>query len=165
MNYAKLERKIDEPTHPFCTFYLDGERFAVPTVQVREVHTQTSFTPVPHTPAEVLGFVNLRSRLYLVVDARQLVGKGPAELTVDSRLVLLKNDVCESLGLLVDRVGDIVNLADSQLEKAPDLEGGATGVVVGVGKLQSELVTLLNPRAIAPTIESSIKKSSTRMSL
>jgi purine-binding chemotaxis protein CheW len=155
----------DANTHPFCTFTLAGERFAIPTVQVREVHTQTTFAPVPHTPAEVLGFVNLRSRLYLVVDARRLVGKPPADPTGDSRLVLLKNDVAESLGLLVDSVGDIVNLSDSQLEKSADLEPGTTRLVVGVGKMQHELVTLMDPRAIVPTIERLIRNRSTRMPL
>jgi purine-binding chemotaxis protein CheW len=138
----------------YCTFRLGGYLFGCDLLHVKEVNTQTTFTPIPHAPAVVCGYVNLRGHIFLVLDTRQLLGMEAATLTPDSRLLIFKAGVGGSFGVLVDRIGDIVTLTPDEiesqpLEDRPELEPmGATRagtLVAGIGKLEGELIVLLRP--------------------
>lgn len=146
----------------YCTFRLARRLFGFDIHAVKEVNTQTTFTPIPHAPPEVCGYVNLRGNIVLVLDLRLLLGMEPAARTTESRLVIFKAAVGESFGALVDSIGEIVTLDASQTEDCrPELEE-ATGaprvseLIGGVGKLQGELVILVQAekllRAVAKNI-------------
>jgi purine-binding chemotaxis protein CheW len=148
----------------FCTFGLAGQLFGVNVKDVKEVSTETGFTPVPHAPPEVRGYVNLRGQIHLVLDLRVLLGMGRAEATPDSRLVLFKPAVGDAFGVLVDHVGDIVQLAAGQLEPVPPADAAPAGegtprlvrggeFIVGLGKLPGELLILLEPRRFLEAVE------------
>ena len=130
----------------YCTFRLAGRLFGVDVLAVKEVNTRTAFTPVPRAPAAVIGLVNLRGQLHLILDLRRLLGLGPARVTPDSRLVVFKPAVGESFGVLVDAVGDVVRVAAAQTEGyRPDDPARAGGLVTGVGKVEGDLVVIVDP--------------------
>ena len=75
----------------FCTFRLGERLFGVDVLAVKEVNREMTFTAVPHAPAAVRGFANLRGQIHLVLDLRQLLGLPPAVVGPDSRLVTSSN--------------------------------------------------------------------------
>jgi purine-binding chemotaxis protein CheW len=130
----------------YCTFRLAGRLFGVDVAAVKEVNTHTALTPVPHAPAAVSGLVNLRGQLHLILDLRRLLGLGPAPVTPDSRLVILKPAVGESFGVLVDAVGEVVRVPAGQTESyRADDPARAGGLVTGVGKIEGDLVVIVDP--------------------
>jgi purine-binding chemotaxis protein CheW len=151
----------------FCTFRLAKRLFGFDILTVKEVNTQTMLTPVPHAPAVVRGYVNLRGNVALVLDMRLLLGLGPTELTAESRLVMLKASVGESFGVLVDQIGDIVTLDDDAIENRPREEGSkneaslvarhACELVHGVGKLEAELLIILDPRRLIRVVAETMR--------
>src|SRR5512139_4030332 len=88
-------------TRSFCTFRAEGRLYGIDVAHLREVSTHVATTPVPHAPPVIRGLTNLRSRVYLVIDLRPLLGLPPADCTVDSRLVILKAEFGEDVGVLV----------------------------------------------------------------
>lgn len=90
-----------------CTFVVYDRLFGVDILDVREISTETRITPVPHAPATVRGFVNLRGQVHLVLDLRRIMGYPDREDVSASRLVLFKERVGRSFGMLVDAVSDI----------------------------------------------------------
>ena len=136
-------------TGHYCTFRLARRLFGCSILAVKEVNTQTTFTPIPHAPPEVCGYVNLRGNIVLVLDLRLLLGMEPAARTPESRLIIFKATVGESFGVLVDAIGEIVTLNASQTEDCrPELEETSSAprvseLIGGVGKLQGELVILV----------------------
>ena len=58
----------------FCTFRLDGHLYGVDVLDVKEVTTATTATPISHAPDEVMGLVNIRGQIYLALDLRRLLG-------------------------------------------------------------------------------------------
>jgi chemotaxis signal transduction protein len=98
-----------------CTFVSNGRLFGVDILHVREVSSETRITPVPHAPKTVSGFVNLRGQVHLILDLRRIMGYPPITDPERCRLVLFKENVGQSFGLLVDEIGDIRIVAKDQI--------------------------------------------------
>ena len=137
----------------YCTFRLAGRLFGVDVGLVKEVSTRTGLTPVPLASASVLGLVNLRGQLHLVLDLRRLLGLGESVVTPESRLVIFKPAVGEAFGVLADAVGDVVRLGAGQVERYADADPArADGLLVGVGKNEGALMVLMDPYRLLESV-------------
>jgi purine-binding chemotaxis protein CheW len=141
------------PCH-LVTFWLAGRLHGIDVADVKEVNPETTFTPVHHAPPAVLGYVNLRGQIYVVLDLRRLLALEPATLGPDSRLVILKPHVGDSLAVLVDRIGDIVAVTADVLEPAQNDEG----LLGGVARLENDLLLIVRANQFQATIERAISK-------
>jgi purine-binding chemotaxis protein CheW len=126
---------------------------------LREISTSTAITPVPPAPPAVRGLANLRSRVFLILDLRPLLGLAPVECTPASRLIIFKSAVAEDTGLLVDRGGDILAVPQDRIEAidpASTLSGRPDDqpppLVVGVCKLDNELLMVVDATRLAGTV-------------
>ncbi len=149
-------------TRTFVTFRVYERLYGIEVCFVREVSTQIAVTPVPQAPAIVRGLTNLRSRIHLVLDLRAALGFPVAAGTAESRLVVLQAGVAEHVGLLVDRGGEIVQVAQEQIEDAAAdgavQAGGASrpSAVSGVCKLADELMLIVDPIRLIEATEKAI---------
>src|SRR5262245_30115467 len=87
-----------------CTFYLDSNLYGVDIRLVKEVSPLPPLTWIPHAPAEVRGYVNLRGLIHLVLDLQRLLGMAGTALGPETRLVLFKPVLGDPFGVLVDRI-------------------------------------------------------------
>lgn len=112
------ERSVSaEETVEVIEFDLANEQYAFPLAQVREVSLLHDLTPVPCTPAFVLGIINLRGEIRTVIDLRKffdLPGEGITEL---NKVILIQNGDTE-LGILADAIGSVRRLANADLQPA-----------------------------------------------
>jgi purine-binding chemotaxis protein CheW len=159
---------IESVVRSFCTFRADGRLYGIDVAHLREVSTHVATTPVPQAPPAIRGLINLRSRIYLVIDLRPLLGLADVPCTADSRLIILKPELGEDLGVLVDSGGGVVRVKGSDIE-APGQSasgGGETPADVppslsgGVCKLESELMVILDPVAIASDVARQVRMTS-----
>ena len=143
----------------FSTFYLADRLFGVNILNVKEITPETSFTPIFHAPPEVKGYVNIRGQVHLVLDMRLLLGLNSRDVDNQSRVVLFKPEVGDDFGVLVDRIGDVVNVEEGNIEERrqeeqesdlPERRNAHLGV--GVCKLEKELLVLLDSRQFLATI-------------
>jgi len=141
---------LDTSMKHFCTFRLEQRLYGINLSEVREVSMGLPITPVAHAPAAVRGLANLRSRIYLVLNLRDLLGFPPAESTAENRLVILRPAIAENVGILVDRGGDIVSVSEERIERVPETaaapSGGETAkpqFITGICKLETELLMVV----------------------
>jgi purine-binding chemotaxis protein CheW len=152
-------------TRSFCTFREDRRLYGIDVLSLREISTAMAVTPVPPAVAAVRGLANLRSRILLVLDLRPLLGLAPVACTEDSRLIIFKPSVAEDTGLLVDRGGDIVAVVKDRVETVdenlPAQKGRAEDdplpLVVGVCKLEKELMMIIDATRLASTVAKLLK--------
>ncbi len=149
-----------ETVRSFCTFHAAERLYGVDVTQVREVSTQVAVTPVPQAPPIVRGLVNLRSRICLALDVRPALGLEPMDCAAESRLIVLHPRVADSLGLLVERGGDIVRVPADQIEQttpssadSPASPAASLAPVVGVCKLDAELMMIVDPAILVGMLE------------
>lgn len=129
----------------FCTFRVGELLLGIEVAQIQEVLRDTKVTPVPKTPAAVSGLINLRGQIVTAVDLRTLFGFAVEENGEDGSVMLIVDSNAELHSLVVDAVGDVVEVGEDDYEEPPDtLKGEARKLIRGAYKLKSGLLLLLD---------------------
>ncbi len=127
-----------------ATFVLGGAHYGVDVLLVQEALRSQARTPVPLAPAGVAGLVNLRGEVVLSVDLRHRLGLAPLAEDDEPMMVVVQVDG-EPISLLVDEVGDVVDVEESQFETPPDtLDPALRELIVGAYKLPDGLLLALD---------------------
>ena len=133
-----------EKTQQFCTFWLKDQLLGIPAEQVQEVIQLSEITPVPLVSDIVRGLINLRGQIVATVDLRRRLGIGDRptyELTLDVIVRTSEGPV----SLLVDAVGDVVEVRDETFEYPPaTLDANSRELIRGVHKLDGSLMLVLD---------------------
>ena len=133
----------DDPILQWVTFKLDNETYGINVMQVQEVLRYTEIAPVPGAPAYVLGIINLRGNVVTVIDTRQRFGLNPADISDNSRIVIIEADK-QVVGILVDSVAEVVYLRQSEIETAPNVGNDESAKFIqGVCNKNGELLILV----------------------
>jgi purine-binding chemotaxis protein CheW len=131
----------------FVTFTSAGQLFGLPIERVQDVFKPSQITRVPLAGAEIAGVLNLRGRIVTAIHlssrldfetgAREPNKKPPMAIGIECR--------GESFGLLVDTVGEVLNLPESELEANPiNLDRKLARVSHGVFQLDGQLLVVLD---------------------
>ncbi|MEH6649235.1 MAG: chemotaxis protein CheW [Motiliproteus sp.] len=110
----------DDSVLQYVTFLLKDEIYGINVMQVQEVLRYSEIAPVPGAPSYVLGIINLRGNVVTVIDTRQRFGLMPADVTDNTRVVIIEVEK-QVIGILVDAVSEVVYLNQSEIEKAPNI--------------------------------------------
>lgn len=108
----------------FVTFSLGEEIFAVPVEVVREILDHEDAFKIPHGPDYLLGLRDVRGQGVPVIDLRVRLGMVPMVKTPHTRILVLDVPVegrVLALGLVADRVYEVVPFLRDQIEDAPDI--------------------------------------------
>ena len=128
----------------YVTFSAAEQMFGLPIERVQDVFKPSRITRVPLAGPEIAGVLNLRGRIVTAIELRIRLGlgareggNGPMAIGIESR--------GESFGLLVDAVGEVLKLSESELEANPvNLDRNLGRVSAGVYRLDGELLVILD---------------------
>ena len=112
------EKKAAGESIEALAFLLAHETYAIETPFIREVHPLADLTPLPCTPAHVLGIVNIRGRILTVIDMKRFFGLPEKGITDLNRVIVVRNETME-LGILADEILGILNIPISGLHPPP----------------------------------------------
>ncbi|PSJ44568.1 chemotaxis protein CheW [Zobellella taiwanensis] len=128
----------------WVTFRLDNETYGINVMQVQEVLRYSDIAPVPGAPDYVLGIINLRGNVVTVLDTRLRFGLPPAEVTDNTRIVIIEAEK-QVIGILVDSVAEVVYLKSSEIESAPNVGTSESArFIQGVCNREQELLILVD---------------------
>jgi purine-binding chemotaxis protein CheW len=128
----------------YLTFILDGEEYGVEILKVREIIGMREVTPVPRAPSFVKGVINLRGKLIPVTDLRLMLFMPEGEMT-DETCIIVVAVIGIEIGIVVDRVRDVSDIAAEQIEEPPVLGSGAdTRFMLGMAKMEDRVSVLLD---------------------
>jgi len=129
-------------------FMLHGQQFCVRTTSIREIRGWAPVTPIPHAPSDVLGVMNLRGMVIPIVDLAIKLGMPPAKTTERSAIVVT-NVKGQTVGLMVDRVSDILTISGSELQPVPIGVGlTSTSFAEGIFARDKDMICFLDLEAI-----------------
>lgn len=141
--------RADIASRQYLMFTLGDEVFAIDIRTVREIIQYGAITVVPLMPEFVRGVINLRGSVVPVIDlqvrferSRSDAGKKTCIIIFDTVL----EDERVELGLMVDSVSEVVDIADDRIEPPPHF--GSTikrDFISGLGKVGSEFVVIIEP--------------------
>lgn len=128
----------------FCTFELDGQTFGLELRHVQQVSSAQPVTPVALAPESVVGLINLRGQLAPAIDLRRRLGlrerpRGAAPMVV----VACIEDA--TFCLLVDQMGDLVDVGGDQFQTMPEtVDPAFRRWIEGVYRLEPGLLLALD---------------------
>jgi purine-binding chemotaxis protein CheW len=127
-----------------CTFFLEGLFFGVEVEKVQEVIRYQEMTRVPLAPAVIAGLINLRGQIVTAIDLRHQLGLSARKNEELPMNVVIRRDD-GPISLLVDEIGDVVEVDEQLFEHPPDtLYGPRREFIRGVYKLKEQLLLLLD---------------------
>ena len=128
-----------------CTFTLDRYLFGVDVRQVQEVLRAQAMTRVPLAPGIVRGLINLRGQIVTALDLRERLGLPRRDDVVPLNVVLRRDGAVVSL--LVDEIGDVVEIDEDRLEPPPStLRGPVAEIVRAVVQMDGALLLVTDTR-------------------
>ncbi|MDO1580504.1 chemotaxis protein CheW [Rhizobium oryzicola] len=132
----------------FVTFSLGDEIFAVPVEVVREILDHEEPFKIPHGPDYLLGLRDVRGQGVPVIDLRIRLGMTRTEKTPHTRILVLDVPVESrmlALGLVADRVYEVVPFMKTQIETAPDIGvRWRSDYIAGVVRRESGFVVIID---------------------
>jgi purine-binding chemotaxis protein CheW len=131
-------------TQQYATFWLAGHLYGVGVEHVQEVLRAPTLTRVPLAPPAVAGLINLRGQVVTAIERREQLGlphrdEGSTAILI---VVRLRGEV---VSLIVDSIGDVVDVSTDDFEAPPDtLEGRARELILGAYKLSGQLLLAID---------------------
>lgn len=123
---------------------VDDQLFGIPVLHVRDVLSRCNITPIPLSPKEVMGVLNLRGRIVTALDFRYILDLPPAGPGITPMYVMIEYEG-ELFCVLVDSVGEVMSLAPSEIASTPtNLDNSWQDVARGIYPMKNDLLILLN---------------------
>lgn len=131
-----------------ATFFVRDALCALDASGVQEVIRVESVTPVRHAPDEVAGVINLRGKIVTLLDLGLILGFGKSSITKESRIFIVE-DRNEYLGVLVDKVSEVIEVEPGQAESLPvNIPSAQARFFEGVCRTGGRVIALLNSAEI-----------------
>ncbi len=143
--WAQSGGDIDQPNHSqFISFAIGGDQYGVDIMAVREIKGWSDITHLPKQPDYVRGVLNLRGTLVPIIDLRRRFGNGLTEAT-PLHIVIIVQEGQRQVGILGDRVLDIVSFEPSQVQAVPRVtQHGHPDFLSGLVTVESGMIALID---------------------
>lgn len=136
----------------YLTFFLAGEEYGLEILKVSEIIGMQPITRVPRMPEFVRGVINLRGKVIPITDLRRKFGMD-SDGSEDSCIIVVQMSGIHT-GIVVDRVSEVVAIAETDIEDAPSFGAGIhTEFLLGIGKAGGRVKLLLNIDKVLATSE------------
>ena len=142
----------------YVTFVCGDVEYGVEILRVQEIKGWEGVTRVPYTPPYLLGVMNLRGVIVPVIDLRARLGLASRPFDSSTVVIVVRVDLAvgeKTVGIVVDAVSEVYNVADDAVKPTPDLGAGADDACVsGLTSVDDKMVMLLDlNRLVASSID------------
>lgn len=141
----------------YLVFRLGKEEFGASVLKVREIIGMQDITEVPQTPPHVKGVINLRGKVIPVVDLRLKFGMTADPYTERTCIIVVRSLLQGSellIGVIVDSVSEVLNIAAADIEDTPDFgRATPTTYLIGMAKVKGQVKILLEIDQVLNTHE------------
>ena len=132
-----------------CTFFCKDYQFGIDILKVHEINKKVILTPVPQSPNCVLGLMNLRGRIVTIIDLAKKLGFSHKNINEKECKIVIVYSQDEYIGLLVDQVGDVVQLDIKNIEPPPvNINNSIINYLTGVLKIDNGLIGILDVESV-----------------
>lgn len=128
----------------YVTMTIGGQWFGIPVLSVQDVLGPQNIAMIPLAPPEVAGSLNLRGRIVTAIDPRVRLGL-PARDEDQSAMSIVVERGGELYSLLIDQVGEVLNLPANRFEQNPaSLDDRWREISAGVYRLDDRLLVVMD---------------------
>ena len=136
----------------YLTFMLGGEAYAIGILAIKEIIEHGNMTRVPMMPQFIRGVINLRGAVVPVIDLGVRFGTGATQMTRRTCIVIVEVESegeSQVVGILVDAVNEVMDIAAASIEPAPDFGTRiSTEFIAGMARIGDRFVIILDPACV-----------------
>lgn len=141
-------------TQEFLSFVLEGDEYAVPILDVREVRGWTPVRQVPNSPSYMQGVLEIRGEYIPIVDLRLRFGLSPTVINATTVVIVLNDDQRHPLGIIVDGVSEVYSLRNDQIKPSPHVSSDVDhSYVHGIASVANGHLIVINMQALFDAAE------------
>lgn len=145
-----MEVNTQYDAQQYIVIKLGLEQYGIDIRYIDNIVRMQHITRVPKVADYLKGVINLRGEIIPVMSLRLKMNLPVDELTKTTRIIILKLEHHGTIGIIVDEVREVLNLAADEVEKITyDGKEEKTNFVSGIGKCDGELISLLDLNAVA----------------
>jgi purine-binding chemotaxis protein CheW len=130
------------------TFSLGAEGYGISILNVKEIIGMLDITQVPRTPTFIKGVINLRGKIIPVMDLRIKFGMDEKPYNERTCIVVIEINIQGNqrlLGMVVDTVSEVINVAAEEIEPAPQYGSKLEhNLIAGMAKIKDRVVIILD---------------------
>ena len=127
----------------FISFSIGNDRYGVDIMAVREIKGWTDIVRLPNQPDYMRGVLNLRGAMVPIVDLRCRFGQGVSE-TTPLHVVIIVQIADKLVGILADRVLDIVSFEAAKIQAVPQVARRSEAeVIAGLISLDDGMIAVV----------------------
>lgn len=143
------EEDVDEikEKNEYLTFLVGEEEYGIGITQVHEIMTMQEITKLPGGEEFTKGVINLRGDIIPVYDFRLKLQFEEREYD-DQTIILIVMIQEKKVGIIVDRVSEVIHLNRDQITDAPQMQQIPSEFLIGIGQKEGKFVVLLKVSAI-----------------
>jgi purine-binding chemotaxis protein CheW len=141
-------RSQTDAAEQLLTFFVAGDEYGVDILRVQEIRGWTAPMPIPNTPPYIKGVINIRGDIVPIADLRERLGMSTLADTPTTAVVVLRvvqgarNRV---MGIVVDAMSDVTNVAHKDIKPPPQFGDGDRGALAkGIATLSEKMITILD---------------------
>jgi len=147
LSEANSSVEIMTDTDQYLTFILAGEEYGVDILRVQEIKGWDSVTPIPNTPEYIKGVINLRGTIVPIIDLRhrfslETIPYGATTVVIVLKVIGEKGN--RTMGIVVDAVSDVYNVAAEEMKPPPDFGTISIDYVKGLATVDEKMVIVLD---------------------
>ncbi len=127
----------------YLTFRLGTEEYGIDILKVQEIRGYEQPTRIAGAPPFIKGVVNLRGVIVPIVDLRIKFGLGTVEYN-SFTVVIILNIAKKVVGVVVDQVSDVIELAAKDIRQAPTFSEAVveSTFIQGIGQVEGRMLIL-----------------------
>jgi len=146
----------------YLTFTLGKEEYGIDILKVQEIRGYEAVTRIANAPEFIKGVVNLRGIIVPILDMRIKFNLGEARYD-QFTVVIILNVAGRVVGMVVDSVSDVIQLAPEQIRPAPDFASSTfdTRYITGLGTIDERMLILVDIERLMSGIDMGLIEQST----
>jgi purine-binding chemotaxis protein CheW len=138
------EEEIDTLEDKYLTFYVKDEVYGIETLHVIEIVSMQPITKLPETPDHICGIINLRGKVFPVIDTQMRFQKSVVQHTDRTCIIIVEIDDT-MIGLMVSGVSDVLSIDPKSIEPPPSATMGLNNSYIkGIGKVGDQIMLLID---------------------
>jgi len=153
MSVMDANSRVAAGPREYLTFRLDQEEYGIDILKVQEIRGYERPTRIANAPEFIKGVVNLRGTIVPIIDMRLKFNCAKAEYNTFTVVIIL-NLYNRIVGIVVDSVSDVMELAPENLKAAPEMDNSVdSAAVVGLGSVGDRMLILLDIEKLMSSLE------------
>lgn len=133
----------------YIVIKIGDEQYGIDIKYIDNIVRMQNITRVPKVPSYLKGVINLRGEVIPVMSLRLKMEMDEDVPTKDTRIIIIKMNQHDGIGIMVDSVKEVVSLDASEIERVSfDNKEERTNFVQGIGKQGDSLISLLDIHAV-----------------